>query len=709
MVIEGLNTRLEEARKAYYAGEPIMYDAEYDALEAMLAGLAKAKPAEANKASVLTSVGSDLSLFAVLAESGTQAESRFQDSISANLHHSSHGRSAHLLPMLSIENYYRIDDICAWAETLGWPTLSVESKLDGVSDSLVYEGGQLVQALTRGDGASGESVLPQILAAGAAPASIPNYTPFGGRVEIRGEIIIPESKLRALNAELEAAGAKTYATSRNLAAGSLKLLNLEDVKRRGLEFHPWDVLLPDGVMPDSGVERLKLIEDFGFAPSDDRIVTNREELIAAIENMLPTLQEPGAEIGKDGIVVKVDSHTLREKLGRGQKFTRYQVCFKPQNQKAETVIESVSWQVGRQGRITPVANVKPVVLGGVQVARATLNNFTWLTTLGVRIGSSVALVRSGDVIPKIVEILDNPPSSTLIEAPTNCPDCGSILTAHTDEDSTVQMHWCESDHCSGRIRDYLIYIADRTVLEIEGLGPELAILLNKNGVVTSLSTALSDLFSFQAGFKKGIASQGSEYATKALEGNGYPVALTLRMIESLEKVKTSPWPVWIAAMAIPMIGRRLGKVLATQLKLQPEDFPNLPAKLAAIKIGQIDGLGVSKLGELYRYATNSGWDILCHQLHALGVRPAATASTSTGGAQPLQGVAFVITGEFEEFGTREEVTAKLESLGAVSKSSVSKNVTHLIVGAAPGKSKLTKAEQLGISQVGPDWLKQALV
>lgn len=688
MLIVELNAKLEEARNAYYAGDPIMSDAEYDTLEAQLAGLVKATPEEAASAPVLSTVGSDLSNL-----SGERQN----------------GRIAHQIPMLSIQNLYTLDDLAAWAESLGWPVLSVGSKLDGVSDSLIYDAGELTQALTRGDGASGESVLPQLLAAGAVPAAIPTYTPFGGRVEIRGEVVIAESKLRELNAELEAEGAKTYATSRNLAAGSLKLLDLDEVKRRGLQFRPWDVLLPAGVLPDSGVERLREIVPFGFAPSDDRLVRNRSELIAAVEELLLTLQDSGQEIGKDGIVVKVDSHELREKLGRGSKFTRYQVCFKPQNQKAETVIRSVEWQVGRQGRITPVANVEPVVLGGVQVARATLNNYTWLTNLGVRIGSRVALVRSGDVIPKITEVLEHSPESTAIEAPDNCPSCGMALTAHTEDDSSVTMHWCENDKCGGRVRDYLTYIADRTCLELEGLGPELAGKLVENEFVTGLSTALVELFEFGSDINLLLAANRKSEVAGRLERDGFPVALTFRMAESLEKAKTAPWPVWIAAMAIPMVGRRLGKVLATQLKLQPDDLPNLPAKFAAIKIGEIDGLGVSKLGEVHRFANDPEWAKLCSDLYDHGVRPASTVSASNGGAQPLAGVAFVITGEFQEFGSREEITAKLEALGAISKSSVSKNVTHLVVGAAPGKSKLTKAEQLGIQQVGAEWLKQALV
>lgn len=691
------NAKLENARKAYYAGEPIMSDAEYDQLEEELNGLVKANPTYAGQAPVLTTVGSSLPLF-----NGHELDANPREAAAAPK-----GRIAHSVAMLSIENFYGVEDLCDWAEGLGWPVLSVGSKLDGVSDSLIYENGSLVQALTRGDGAFGESVLPQMRAAGAVPASIQIGAFFAGRVEIRGEVVIPESVLRALNAALEANGAKTYATSRNLAAGTLKLLDLNEVKRRGLQFRPWDVLLPHGAGPDSGVERLKSITAFGFAPSDDRIVRNREELIAAIEEMLPTLQEAGAEIGKDGIVVKVDSHELREKLGRGSKFTRYQVCFKPQNQKAETVIRSVDWQVGRQGRVTPVANVDPVVLGGAKIARSTLNNFTWLNALGLRIGSKIALVRSGDVIPKVTEVLENPPESSAIEAPAFCPDCEWELYERSEEDSNVTTHWCKNDQCGGRIRDYLTYIADRTVLEIDGLGPEIANCLYETGNVKSLKMAPALLFEFQVRTQSEVATQGRKAISSLFERTGFPVALTFRMLESLEKAKTAPWPVWIAAMAIPMVGRRLGKVLATHLNLRPDDFPRLPAKFAAIQVGEIDGLGVSKLGELHRFANDPEWVRVCSILYDYGVRPTAIVSASTGDSS-LAGVAFVITGEFEEFGTRDEIAAKLEFRGAVAKSGVSKNVTHLLVGTNPGKSKLTKAEQLGIQQVGYDWLKQAL-
>lgn len=676
LLIAELNSRLENARKLYYAGIPCMSDAEYGSLEAQLKGMLKANPSLFDLAPVLTTVGTDTT-----------------------------GRIAHQTPMLSIQNCYTVEELCAFADSLGWPVMTIGSKLDGVSDSLKYNAGYLGQALTRGDGVAGESVLPQV----QASKSIPSNIPYMGSVEVRGEIVIAQSTLTSLNAELVAKGNSPYTNARNLTAGTLKLQDVKEVARRKLLLRPWEVLYPEGSdAPDSAYQRLQDITAWGFASTDDRIVRNREELISAVEEMLETLQAPGEEISKDGLVLKVDSCALREKLGRGSKFTNFQVCYKAQNQVAETTIKSVKWQVGRQGRLTPIATVDPVILGGVKIERATLNNQSWIDALGVQIACRVSLVRSGDVIPKIVEVLEKGPDATIISPPANCPECNSTVEAHTEEDSAVTTHWCNNLKCPGRVRDMLTYVADRTVLELDGLGPELAAKLVETGMVESLPSCLSDLIQFRSDFVSSIRVLGQNAVNHTLVERGFPVILTLRMFDSIETAKTALWPNWIAAFGIPMVGRRLGKVLANKLKLQPEDLPNLPAKLAQIKLGEIDGLGVSKLGELHRFAKNPSSAELCSKLFDEGVRPTATVPASTSGARPLEGVAFFITGEFEAFGTRETITAKLEALGAISKSGVSKNVTHLLVGTDPGRSKLAKAEQLGIRQVGSEWLADKL-
>lgn len=684
-LVRDLNARLEQENKAYYEGNPLVSDAEFDSQIEELKGLIKAHPEFAEEATVLKTVGTADSTAPLLPLR---------------------------VPMLSLENKYSYEELCDWADSvqaeLGlpqWPAFSLEVKYDGVSQSLEYDG-TLVEALTRGkEGASGESSLKQIATSTAVPQKLPEPI----KINIRGEAVIAQSTLSALNAEIEAKGGKPYSNPRNLAAGTLKLQDLDEVRRRKLLFAPWDVQIPaDGLVLDSAYQRLKMIEAWGFAPYTGRIVTSREELKAAMEEMLPGLQTPDQEIMKDGLVLKVDSHSYRQKLGYGSKFTRYQVCFKPQNQKSDTEILSVQWQVGRQGKLTPVATVAPVILGGVKIERATLNNLTWLQALGVRIGSKVALVRSGDVIPKVVEVLENGPETTEIVPPSFCPECKMAAVTGTDdeeEDTSIAM-LCKNPQCPGRLREMLTYIGDRTVLDIDGLGPELATKLVETGMVKNLA----DLFQFGNELRAAIRAVGQTEATKALLERGFPIALTVRMVDSLEAAKYAPWNRWLAAFCIPMVGRRLGKVISKTLSLQPEDMPRLAGKLQAIKLGTVDGLGEVKLGKVHSYAHDPEWADMLTGLYEEGVRPAAVAGAAGAatGPRPLEGVSFVITGEFESFGTRDQITARLESLGAVAKSGVTKNVTHLLVGLAPGKSKVSKAEQLGIQQYGNDWLAGVL-
>jgi DNA ligase (NAD+) len=372
--MENLNQRLEEARRAYYAGDPIMSDAEYDALEAELKGLAKdAQP------SVLTTVGTDAP-----------------------------GRIPHKHPMRSIENVYSIEEAVAWAK-IPVSSCSVSSKWDGVSCSLTYEQGVLVKAVTRGDGTAGESILDQVIASKAVPVHLEGT--IYPLLEIRGELVMRRSALEALNQEILAAGGKPYVSTRNLVAGTVKLKDMAEVAKRQIEFRSWEVIGEPGDLTinfhqwSSGVGMLKLITQYGFAEPDDVLVTNAEQLKQEIESRIPGLSDPNQEIGRDGIVIKVDSLLVRQQLGYGSKFANFQIAFKAQNAKTETVLKDVIWQVGRQGRLTPVGIVEPVVLAGATIERVTLNNLTWINEMGLEIGSRVIIMRSGDVIPKIVEVL----------------------------------------------------------------------------------------------------------------------------------------------------------------------------------------------------------------------------------------------------------------------------------------------------------------
>jgi DNA ligase (NAD+) len=400
--IEELNATLLRARNAYAAGAPLMSDAKFDRLERTLASLVRQHPDEAGKATVLTTVGSDLTAPPV---QSNQAAATQAPPISAP------GRIPHKYPMRSIQNFYSVAEVVAWYQKVapGEPA-SVSSKWDGVSGSLTYENGDLRKAVTRGDGDAGESIFDQVLAMSGIPKRLngPAFPFF----EIRGEFVMRRSVMERLNAEIVAQGGKPYMSTRNLVAGTLKLKDLAEVTKREIEFRPWEVFAEPGEITinfhqwTSAVGLLKLTPSFGFVTPDDILVNNADELERALEAMIPSLSEANPEIGRDGIVIKIDSMQRRSELGLGSKFANFQICYKPQNARTESVLREVLWQTGRHGKLTPVGVIDPVVLAGAEVRRATLNHLNWIKDMGLKIGSRVEIIRSGDVIPQIVGVLD---------------------------------------------------------------------------------------------------------------------------------------------------------------------------------------------------------------------------------------------------------------------------------------------------------------
>jgi DNA ligase (NAD+) len=320
------------------------------------------------------------------------------------------GRIRHAHPMKSIENKYSFEELVAWVNgvctELGeptWPLLTLESKWDGISASLTYENGRIVQALTRGDGDAGESILPQVLRCPLIPQNFHE----GFTLEIRGELVIHRSTMDRLNADIIAQGGKPFISPRNLVAGTMKLSDLSEVERREVRFNPWEVRTTTGYLGKiSASTQLSDLFEWGFPFPDSIQVTDEASLKAALDKTMPTLEVKDPEVGRDGLVLKVDHWQHRNKLGVGTKFARYQVCFKPQNQTAETTLIGVEWQTGRSGRLSPVGVLEPIVLDGAEISRVSLNNISWVREMGVRIGSRVRILRSGSVIPKLVEVLD---------------------------------------------------------------------------------------------------------------------------------------------------------------------------------------------------------------------------------------------------------------------------------------------------------------
>lgn len=699
ILAKDLNGKLENARCAYYTlADPIMTDAEYDTLEAQLRGMVQANPKLASVSTVLTEVGSDITP-SVDISVATSAKSS--------------GRVKHIRPMLSIENQYSKDDIKNFYTNLPEfkgidAVVDVEPKRDGISAELVYVNGHLKQALTRGTGTEGEDMTVQVKALRNVPQFLVKSTLLdtASEIRIRGELVMRDSELDRINAEAVANGLKTYASTRNLTAGTMKQKDLAVVSGRDIIFMPWDVYSPteDDNFPDSAYDRMKLLETAGFPKYNGVKVCLASEVVSAVDTILDLNAK--SDIRADGVVIKVDSHKLRKQLGVSSKFTNWMTCYKPQSASGTTYLRDIIWQVGRQGALTPVAICDPVVLAGASVTRATLNNETWITTMGLTLGSKISMLRSGDVIPQIVKVIDD--SGEPIVIPTECPECGKPVTVWTDKSSGITTRFCDNVECPGRVRGTLSYIGSRDILEIDGLADDMAGKIAKAGYARNLGElfefqveALGELTKLKAKFGE---KQGEDQFITRMANQGFSIVI-LRMLKSMENAKTAGWDKWIAALGIPFVGRTLGKLLAKELKLDSLDMQNLCQKLLNAADSNIEGLGEVKNGIIKSWALDPVNREICMTLFNSGVRPTSTVvKVAEGTVQPLTGIKFCITGTFDE--DRESISAKLESLGAVAKSGVSKNCNLLICGSDCGKSKLQKAESFSISMVKEDWLVQ---
>lgn len=683
-LIKKLNKQLEEARDAYYKkAAPIMTDAEYDILEKQLAAFIENHPHLAEYAPVLKTVGSDVT---------------------------TSGRVKHNRPMLSIENQYTFEDVLAWCKTLPPNTKIVEEpKFDGISVSLHYRDGHFVQALTRGTGTEGEDITAQVKAVMSIPkALLDEQTPgvavrpaiIPADLEIRGELVMKNSTLAEINAQ----GGKQYSSTRNLTAGTMKQRDLSIVASRDIQLMPWDVIGDDKILPDSSIERLRLIAKFGFNPPFGNTVysDDPDSITATLEMKLAdreTVMRRSLSLETDGVVIKVDSQALRAKLGVASKYTNWQVCYKPQSASGTTYLREVVWQVGRTRVISPVAKCDAVVLAGARVTSASLNNPTWIREKGLKLGAKVEMLRSGDVIPQIVRVIDD--GDELIVPPNACPECNSATTLIDEGGKGIWQVFCTNDQCPAAVAGYLAFIGSRDVLEIDGLGPEMA----KKLVDKEYARNLAELYEFQADAMKSMKVMGEKAYVESARAYGFDATLP-KMIKSLEQAKTAPWERWIKALGIPMIGDTLGQVIAAKLDLKPEGFEFLVSTgLIPFTSQEVEGFGEAKMKAIRDWCTEEN-NKLCYTLFKLGVRPTPVEKVAVVEGAPLAGTIFCITGELDE--NRDTLYAKLEKLGAVGKSGVSSKCNLLIVLPGAGKSKIAKATQLGIKQVDAAWLLKTL-
>lgn len=659
-LVKTLNKKILDAQANYYSGHPTISDAEYDSLEAQLTSLVESDMSLSKYASVLNLVGD------------TKSNSEI--------------RIKHEQPMLSIENYYTkqtfADAVKNYSE---W--LLIEPKLDGNSAELKYINGILVQAVTRGDGNAGEDMTAQIKSCKKIPQKI-NTTIHDLR--IRGEIVMRESELARINKSSE----RQYSNTRNLVAGTLKQKDLSIVRSRELILIPWDMYSPneDNLLSDSSYDRMKLAYSFGFHQYEG-VKIKCEQIFSELDNILAKNEQ--SDIAADGVVIKADSHKVRATLGVGSKFTKWQHCFKPQNLSAKTILLGIEFGLGRTGKVTPVALLQPVTLGGAVISRASVNNETYMDKLGLYIDCEVEILRTGKVIPFIVKVTSKS-NTKKIDFPTNCPSCNSTLVF--DPTSKIIQRFCQNSSCPGKAAEQFAYVGHRTTLEIDNLGESMAAELVEKGINT-----LDKLFVLS----NNVLYEKDPLNAARLKQQGWRSGVNvLKMCKSLEKAKTAYWDRWLAALNIPFIGHSLGEDIALALNLQAEDMENLPNLLFKIPALNLEKLGPIKTQSVVDWANDKDNVLFCKKLYDVGVRPSALVNKVNSENMKLEGIKFVITGTLS-IGSRKDVALKLVELGAEELGSVTKNCNLLIAGEDCG-SKLAKAAKLGIKVVNEDWVREVL-
>jgi len=573
----------------------------------------------------------------------------------------------HSAPMLSLDNALNDGELRDFdrrvGELLGAADYAYvgELKLDGLSMAVRYRGGVMVQAVTRGDGETGEDVTANARTIRSLPLRVE-----GGpeEFEVRGEVIMPDRAFQKLNAERDAQGLARYANPRNSAAGSLRVLDPSVTAARQLDFYAYLLLVNGEPALDSHWESLNRLSVWGFRVNKARaLCRGLDELAAFIQKWHEGREGLGYEI--DGVVAKVNSISQQRQLGWTAKAPRWAIAYKYPPRQAETVLENIEVQVGRTGALTPVAHLRPVVVSGVTVSRASLHNEDEIGRLGLAIGDTVVIERSGDVIPKVVRVQSHGAERRMFEMPKQCPVCGEGVVRAEGEAASR----CINPDCPARLKETVRFFASRGVMDIDGVGEVLVNQLVDQGLVRSVA----DLYGLTAAQLTPLERMGDKSAERILRG--------------IEESRKKPLPRVLNGLGIPFVGERTAQLLA-------ETFGSLDAIAGAddVTLQRADEVGEKVSQSIRAYFENPKNRALVERLRAEGLQFTHTVVKREGG--PLAGMTVVVTGTLPSL-SREEAKALIEQAGGKAGDSVSKKTSYVVAGEAAG-SKLQKAQQLGI-------------
>ena len=581
----------------------------------------------------------------------------------------------HRFPMLSLGNTYSIEEIEEFeARTRklldGVPfSYTCELKYDGVAIGLTYRHGRLVQAVTRGNGRVGDDITTNAKTIPTIPLQLRGDYPDD--FEARGEVVYPFESFKAMNAQREAEGDEPFANPRNAASGSLKLQDSAECAKRKLLFCMYFMMAPDGVpLPDTHFGRLDYARQMGF-----KVQPYIQECkdIDEIKEFIDTWDQGRWELpfGIDGIVIKGNQTALWDRLGLTAKSPRWAIAYKFKAERVSTPLESISYQVGRTGVITPVANLQPVWLGGTTVRRATLVNADFIEKMGICKGDHLLIEKGGEIIPKVVGVdMDKRQAGAMpVQYITRCPECGAALVREEGEAG----HYCpNSDGCHPQIIGRLEHFVSRKAMGIDTLGPERLELLYSAGLVRNVA----DLYDLKREQLIGLGSDAT------IQDKGAD-----NLLVAIEASKEVPFERVLFALGIRYVGEVGAKKLARY-------FGNMDALMAAT---EEELAGVEDVGEVTAKAVCQ-W--FADAEHRTVVERLRTAGLKMSGewkmeSQKLAGMTLVVSGTFEHF-SREEIKADIENHGGKVSGSISGKTTYLVAGEKMGPEKQKKAEKLGV-------------
>ena len=585
----------------------------------------------------------------------------------------------HKYPMLSLSNTYSEEEVADFYNSVRKGLngedfeICCELKYDGLSISLTYENGVLVRGVTRGDGVRGDDVTANVRTIRTIPLVLKGSN-IPSSFEIRGEILMPWAVFDSLNARREKAGEPTFANPRNAASGTLKSINSSVVAERQLDAYLYYVL-GESLPCDGHYENLMEAERWGFKISRGMVKAKSLEEVCAFIKYWDT-ERKNLPVATDGIVIKVNSLRQQRLLGFTAKSPRWAIAYKFKAERASTVLQSVTFQVGRTGAVTPVANMSPVQLAGTMVKRATLNNEDFIKSMDLHIGDSVYVEKGGEIIPKIVgvDMEQRPENAEKVEFITHCPECGTELIRYDGEAA----YYCPNDSgCPPQIKGRIEHFISRKAMNIDSLGPE----------------TIDDYFRHQL-----IRNVADLYQidVRQINGNGSRQKSAQKIVNSISESRNVPFERVVFALGIRFVGDVSAKVIARH-------FRNIDALMSATpeELTEIDGIGDVIANSVTAYFANPANREIVERLRSYGLSMSVSDEQQMQSSDKLSGMNVVISGVFRHH-SRDDYKRMIELHGGKNVSSISSKTSFILAGENMGPSKLQKAKTLGVSIMSED-------